>query len=155
MHMETTGTTASPVPHDVLRQMLVVAGLHGAEIAARGAPLYAIEGIPGFVKHWHGKRLPDWLLQEPLAIGLVDDSLFRTAKYAWMQWRLRRTPDRNEFPDPPTPAWIAEYAEHESNGLAGELSAIGELLEAGDIQHDGQTGEPPGPIPDVVQSLFF
>lgn len=153
--MGTQPTVFPPISADDLRTMLIAAGLHGAEMAARGAASYALLGIPRFVRYWHGNDLPVWLSQEPLVADVVENALARIAKYAWIQWRYRRTPERSEFPDPAAPAWLTEYAEREATELAGELSAFGELRDAGEIQNDGQTGEPPGPIPDVVQSLFF
>lgn len=64
------------------------------------------------------------MFNEPLAADLLADSIFRSARYAWMQWRYRRVPDRSEFPDPPTPDWIFEYAERLVSQLVEELSAL-------------------------------
>lgn len=147
--------TFTPASRDDIRHMLVVAGTHGAEMAARGTAIYALEGIPHFVKQWHRGDLPDWLFREPVAKDMVDDCLFRIAKYAWMQWRYRRIPPRQEFPNPPVPDWITQYAEDSADELEGELAVFTELRETDAIQRDGSTGEPPERMEDVVRSLLF
>lgn len=148
-------TTVTPAVREGLKRLLIAAGLHGAEMAARGAAIYAIQGIPHYVMNWHRRELPDWLLHEPLTDDLVEESLARIAKYAWIQWRHRRIPDRTEFPNPPTPDWIVDYAERAADELAGQVSLLDKLREAGTVNFDGTILEPPGPAKDVVRSMFF